>query len=73
MLVLTRLENQSIIIRVPGHPPITVTVLEIRPGTRKVRVGIAAPRDTTVHRDEIDAIVQREARQARAVDPPAAC
>jgi carbon storage regulator len=47
MLVLSRKKNESIII----NDNITVTVIEIRGD--KVRLGIEAPRDVTVHRREV--------------------
>ena len=49
MLVLSRRSNESIVIN--GN--ITVTVLEIRGD--HVRIGIDAPREITVHREEIHA------------------
>lgn len=58
MLVLTRRANQSIII---GHD-IVVTVLEVRGD--QVRIGIKAPREVSVHREEVYAEIQRENRQA---------
>jgi len=51
MLVLSRKKNESIII----NDEITVTVIEVRGD--KVRLGIEAPKDVSVHRREIyDAI-----------------
>lgn len=47
MLILTRNINQSIII----GDNITLTVLEVR--GKQVRLGINAPKDITVHREEI--------------------
>ncbi|MGE3820499.1 MAG: carbon storage regulator CsrA [Isosphaeraceae bacterium] len=47
MLVLSRKKNESIII----NDNITVTVIEIRGD--KVRLGIEAPKDVTVHRQEV--------------------
>lgn len=47
MLVLSRKKNESIII----NDHITVTVVEIRGD--KVRLGIDAPKDVTVHRREV--------------------
>jgi len=58
VLVLTRRANQSIVI---GHD-VVVTVLEIRGD--QVRLGIRAPRDVTVHREEVFAELQRENRLA---------
>ena len=47
MLVLTRRSNQSIMI---GRD-IVVTVLEVR--GEQVRIGIKAPREVEVHREEV--------------------
>jgi carbon storage regulator len=47
MLVLSRRPQQSFVI---GHD-IIVTVLEVNGDT--VRVGITAPRDVTIHREEV--------------------
>jgi carbon storage regulator len=58
MLVLTRRANESLII---GHD-IVVTVLEIRGDT--VRLGIRAPRDVSVHREEIYARLRAANEQA---------
>ncbi|MFO0961102.1 MAG: carbon storage regulator CsrA [Isosphaeraceae bacterium] len=62
MLVLSRKKNESIII--DDH--ITVTVVEIRGD--KVRLGVDAPKEVTVHRREIyDAIQnQQKARETSA-------
>jgi carbon storage regulator len=61
MLVLTRRANQSIVI---GHD-IVVTVLEVRGD--QVRLGIRAPREVMVHREEVYAEIQREMREAAAI------
>ncbi len=58
MLVLTRRANQSIVI----GDGITVTVLEIRGD--QVRLGIDAPREIAVHREEVW-------RELHKDDPPA--
>jgi carbon storage regulator len=47
MLVLSRKKNESIII----NNDVTVTVVEIRGD--KVRLGIVAPKDVSVHRQEV--------------------
>lgn len=47
MLVLSRKKNESIII----NDNITVTVVEIRGD--KIRLGIDAPKEVTVHRREV--------------------
>jgi carbon storage regulator len=54
MLVLSRKINQSIVIN--GN--ITLTVVEIRGDN--VRLGIQAPRDVSVHREEILQALLRE-------------
>ncbi len=47
MLVLSRKKNESIII----NDDITITVVEIRGD--KVRLGIVAPKNVSVHREEV--------------------
>jgi carbon storage regulator len=56
MLVLSRKKNESIII----NDHIVVTVVEIRGD--KVRLGIDAPKDVTVHRREVYEAIQNQAR-----------
>lgn len=56
MLILSRHASQSIMI----GDDITVTVLEIR--GNQIRIGISAPRDITVHREEIYRKIQDELR-----------
>ncbi|HLC26248.1 MAG TPA: carbon storage regulator CsrA [bacterium] len=58
MLVLTRKSGESIRI----GDEITVTVMEIR--GKQVRLGIEAPAETTVHREEVYRRVQEENRLA---------
>ena len=48
MLVLTRRDNESIII---GDRLITITLLGKQSG--QIRIGIDAPKDLAVHREEI--------------------
>ena len=61
MLVLSRKKNESIVI----NNDITVTVVEIRGD--KVRLGIVAPKEVPVHRQEVyDAIHGKDA-----ANPPA--
>ena len=52
MLVLTRKTNESIII----GEDIVLTVIELRSG--KVRQGIKAPREVSVHRRDIDEAIK---------------
>jgi carbon storage regulator len=62
MLVLSRKKNESIVI----NNDITVTVVEIRGD--KVRLGIVAPKEVPVHRQEVfDAIHGKEHADAAPV------
>jgi carbon storage regulator len=58
MLVLSRTRDESIII----GDNIVVTVVDVRGD--KVRLGIEAPREVSVHRREIYEAIQRENKQA---------
>ena len=60
MLVLSRNVEQKIII----GQDIEVTVLEIRGNT--VRLGITAPRDISIHREEVQQRIDKTARMALA-------
>lgn len=51
MLVLSRKTNERIVATLPDGRHIAFTVLEIRGD--KVRLGIVAPKDVPVHRQEI--------------------
>jgi len=64
MLVLSRKKNESIII----NDHIVVTVVEIRGD--KVRLGIDAPKDVTVHRREVYEAIQNQTK-AREDSTPA--
>jgi carbon storage regulator len=63
MLVLSRHRDESIII----GDDIVITVVDIRGD--KVRLGINAPVEIPVHRQEVYEAIQRENRQAAQVDP----
>jgi len=54
MLVLSRRKNESIVVR----DDIVITVVEIRGD--KVRLGIEAPKEVPVHRQEVWDAIQRE-------------
>ena len=54
MLVLSRMQNESIMI----GDDIVVMVVDIRGG--KVRLGIKAPREVPVHREEIFNAIKRQ-------------
>lgn len=53
MLVLSRKKNESIVI----NDNIVITVVEVRGD--KVRLGVVAPKDVTVHRQEVFDAIQK--------------
>jgi len=53
MLCLSRKRNERIII----NDNITITIIEIRGD--KVRIGVEAPRDITIHREEVYLAIAR--------------
>lgn len=57
MLVLSRHKNESIIIK-KDSLEVEVMVVDIRGD--KVRIGVEAPRDVTVHREEVQKAIDRE-------------
>ena len=57
MLVLSRKKNESIII----NDNITIVVVEIRGD--KVRLGIEAPKEVPVHRNEVYEAIRRSEQQ----------
>jgi len=63
MLVLSRHRDESIMI----GDDIVVTIVDIRGD--KVRLGIEAPNDVPVHRQEVYEAIQRENRKANQVHP----
>lgn len=63
MLVLSRHRDESIMI----GDDIVVTIVDIRGD--KVRLGIDAPQDVPVHRQEVYEAIQRENRKASQVQP----
>jgi carbon storage regulator len=68
MLVLSRQRDESIII----GDNIIITIVDIRGD--KVRLGIQAPKEITVHRQEVYDAIQREnaksAEEDSVADPP---
>lgn len=65
MLVLSRRVGESIMI----GSDVVVTVLEVRPDL--VRIGIKAPRDVEVHREEVFLEVQQANQSAASPEPDA--
>jgi carbon storage regulator len=63
MLVLSRQRDESIII----GDNVIVTIVDVR-GDR-VRLGIEAPREVSVHRREVYEAIQRENREASHIQP----
>lgn len=61
MLILTRRKNESIII----DDQIKVTVLEL--DNNRVQLGVEAPRDIIIHREEVYRDIQEENRKAALV------
>lgn len=59
MLVLSRKKNESIII----NDDITIVVVEIRGD--KVRLGIEAPKEVPVHRNEVYEAIRKSAAEPR--------
>lgn len=62
MLVLSRKKNESIMI----DDRIKITVVEVRGD--KVRLGIEAPREVTIHRSEVYEAIHQERRPKDADD-----
>jgi carbon storage regulator len=63
MLVLSRQRDESIII----GDNIVITIVDIRGD--KVRLGINAPTEIPVHRQEVDEAIQRENLKASQLEP----
>jgi carbon storage regulator len=63
MLVLSRQKDETIII----GDNIEITVVDIRGD--KVRLGVSAPKEVSVHRKEVYEAIRRENREAAQVKP----
>jgi carbon storage regulator len=63
MLVLSRQRDESIII----GDNVVITVVDVRGD--KVKLGIDAPKEISVHRREVYEAIQRENRQAALLKP----
>jgi carbon storage regulator len=66
MLVLSRKKNESIII----NDDITIVVVEIRGD--KVRLGVEAPKEVPVHRNEVYEAIRRNQQKQDAGEQPVA-
>lgn len=64
MLVLSRKKNESIII----NDNVVITIIEIRGD--KVKLGIEAPRDMPVHRNEVYEAIQAQNASTAAPTTP---
>lgn len=64
MLVLSRHRDESIMI----GDDVVITIVDIRGD--KVRVGIEAPQDIPVHRQEVYEAIKRENGKAARLQPP---
>lgn len=64
MLILTRRVGETLMI----GEDISVTVLGVK--GNQIRIGINAPQDVAVHREEIYERIQREGREPEAADEP---
>lgn len=57
MLVLTRMKDEQIVIRIPGRAnPIVVTLVQSR--VEHARIGVQADKDISVDRLEVDQLKQ---------------
>jgi carbon storage regulator len=63
MLVFTRKIDESFIITTPDGTRLTVTILDIRGD--KVRLGIAAPEDYSIHREEVQNRIDNGEKERR--------
>jgi len=63
MLVLSRHRDESIMI----GDKVVITIVDIRGD--KVRIGIEAPADIPVHRQEVYDAIRRESQKAQGIQP----
>lgn len=66
MLVLSRKKNENIVI----NDDIVITIIEIRGD--KVRLGVQAPKEVPVHRQEIFDAIRRDKANQDSMEPAAA-
>jgi carbon storage regulator len=58
MLVLSRRESESIVVTLPDQRRIRITLVEMQ--RDRARIGFDAPKDVVIHRDEVQASIDRE-------------
>ena len=66
MLVLSRKTDETIILRIPGHEDIRLTVVRID-NRNKVRLGIDADKDVVVLRSELECEVSNNGKHVPAL------
>lgn len=62
MLVLSRKKDETIIMRIPGHEDIKLTVVRID-NMNKVRIGVEADKDVVILRSELDSSSKSEIKE----------
>lgn len=63
MLVLSRKKNEPIVIDVPAGPARQIRIMPVDLRGDRVRLGVDAERDVTVHRQEVKDRIQQELRR----------
>lgn len=66
MLVLSRKTDETIILQIPGHEDIRLTVVRID-NRNKVRLGIEADKDVTILRSELEKELKQESPNGKHV------
>lgn len=66
MLILTRKKNQKIVVRTKRGERLDLMVVDIdTQGRGSVRLGVDAPKDWSIHREEIDRKVNNATQDTR--------
>jgi carbon storage regulator CsrA len=60
MLVLSRHRAETVVLTLPDGRRVTIAIIEIRDHSTRVRLGIDAPADVTIHRGEVQERVDAE-------------
>lgn len=69
MLVLSRGKNEGITLSLPDGRRIRVVAVDFRSHGTKVRLGVEAPSDIAVHRDEVQAVIDSEELSRKSATP----